>query len=328
MLSSVGKPLARGFRIALALGAVVSAQAQEIPKSLVLTSAPDGSGLAYGVYLGGKGSILVYRPGPVPKQLFIELNKDQWLGASLTLLDEPTQIAHYQLDGDPKLVGVWDPVQIATTKDLASITSVRAFHPGGVIRGDLAKTLSYGVIQPVGRTVPLYEIRFESRPDDRYPSAFVFSEQNRLVGLMNSSLAGPSAEHGTETFGPAGLSIGYALSTNVLQRVMDGFLSKSGYPKHPTLGMTFKNHASGVQVVSVQEGSPAGNAGLKPNDLILKVDGQTSPNAFQLGAKLFGKSVGDTVTLEWSRSGSKKVQTTKVTLSDYYTLQKKNVVSG
>jgi S1-C subfamily serine protease len=327
MLSSVGKPLARGFSILVALGVVVATQAQEIPKSLVLTSALDGSGLAYGVYLGGKGSILVYRPGPVPKQLFIELNKDQWLGATLTLLDEPTQIAHYQFDGDPKIIGVWEPVQMATSKDLAT-TSVRAFHPGGVIRGDLAKTLSYGVIQPIGRTVPLHEIRFESRPDDRYPSAFVFSEKNRLVGLMNSSLAGPSADHGAETFGPAGLSIGYALGTNVLQRVMDGFLSKSGYPKHPTLGMTFKNHADGVQVVSIQEDSPAGKAGLKPNDLILKVDGQSSPNAFQLGAKLFGKSVGDTVTLEWSRSGSKKTQTTKVTLSDYYALQKKNVVSG
>lgn len=78
---------------------------------------------------------------------------------------------------------------------------------------------------------------------------------------------------------------------------------------HYTLGLTFKDENT-VTVGSVREDSPAEKAGLKKDDIILKVDGKTFPE-FSLMSEYIGGRDGKEVVLEIRRDD--KIETIKAT---------------
>jgi S1-C subfamily serine protease len=58
-----------------------------------------------------------------------------------------------------------------------------------------------------------------------------------------------------------------------------------------------------VEVVSVVPGSPAEAAGLRPEDVLLAVDGAATPDMGALQRLMTGARVGRPVTLEVARAG-------------------------
>ena len=60
---------------------------------------------------------------------------------------------------------------------------------------------------------------------------------------------------------------------------------------------------AGVEIVEVVTGSPADQAGLRPEDLILDVDGQTVSSARDLQRLMAGETIGRDVTVRLFRDG-------------------------
>ena len=122
------------------------------------------------------------------------------------------------------------------------------------------------------------------------------SQQEFSANTLRSSLT-------PDKFGPKGLTVGYAISQDVLRRVVVGFRSPMRRVQHPTIGIFFKASISGrgVQLVSVMPGSPAGLAGLMAGDVILDVSGTSVNDPVELASILFSKSIGDTITIRYMR---------------------------
>src|SRR5439155_7472212 len=78
----------------------------------------------------------------------------------------------------------------------------------------------------------------------------------------------------------------------------------------------------GVLIVNVTSGGPAAQAGLKPGDIIVQLDGKAVNDVSGLGAILLSKKPGNTVSLQVYRGNQQ--QTVKVTLGE---LQIRNVPS-
>jgi S1-C subfamily serine protease len=77
-------------------------------------------------------------------------------------------------------------------------------------------------------------------------------------------------------------------------------------PIPPRLRAEF-GHAMGVEVVEVVEGSPAAAAGLRPEDLIVAVDGTPVSGADDLQRLMTGELIGQTVTATVLRGGERIV---------------------
>jgi serine protease Do len=96
------------------------------------------------------------------------------------------------------------------------------------------------------------------------------------------------------------------------------FIGEGPFAKKPVLGNGFLGFASesheggGVRVTRVGDGTPAGKAGLKEGDVILKFNGDEVSEREQLREQLKEMAVGDEVVLEIKRAGKEKTLTFKL----------------
>jgi putative serine protease PepD len=59
----------------------------------------------------------------------------------------------------------------------------------------------------------------------------------------------------------------------------------------------------GLYVQAVTPGGPAATAGVRPDDLITKINGEAATSNLQLAELTLTKKPGDTVSIEYSRDG-------------------------
>lgn len=121
---------------------------------------------------------------------------------------------------------------------------------------------------------------------------------------------------------PANSGIGFAVSSNIVRRVAPALIANGKYD-YPYLGISAMPElslhiqeqlnlpqATGVYVTSVAAGGPSAQAGIQPEDLIIRADNQQLGVFADLIGYLFTeKSPGDTVTLTLLRDG-REVQVT------------------
>ncbi|MGD0695938.1 MAG: DegQ family serine endoprotease [Terriglobia bacterium] len=123
----------------------------------------------------------------------------------------------------------------------------------------------------------------------------------------------------------ASIGIGFAVPSNTVRHVMDD-LVKTGKVTRGFLGVGVNvltddlakqlsvPDTAGALVEDVTPGSPADKAGLKPGDVIRKLDGQTIQDSTQLTATVTNMAPGTSVTLDTLRDG--KPQSVRVTLGE------------
>jgi len=137
----------------------------------------------------------------------------------------------------------------------------------------------------------------------------------QVIGI-NSAIAS-TATQGTQA-GSVGL--GFAIPSNQVRRTVEELIS-TGTATYPVVGVMLDptNQGEGVLVATevdgqpgVVPGGPADKAGVKPGDVITKIDGRTITRADDLVIAIRAKAAGDTVTLTVKRDG--KVRDIDVTL--------------
>src|SRR5205085_649386 len=90
-----------------------------------------------------------------------------------------------------------------------------------------------------------------------------------VIGV-NSQIESNSSAGGDQSAGNVG--IGFAVPSNTVRQVVES-LQRSGRLQHAWLGVasTDATDTSGAAVETVQSGSPADKAGLRPGDVIVAV---------------------------------------------------------
>ena len=119
--------------------------------------------------------------------------------------------------------------------------------------------------------------------------------------------------------------LGFAIPANTVKHIVAD-LEKGGKVKRPYLGVYLMDKEQlkqtqldidmkdGVLIAKIAPDSAVAKAGLKPMDIITKLNGQKVSNSAELRSKLFEHSVGETVTLTVLVRGEEKEF--KVTLQE------------
>jgi S1-C subfamily serine protease len=142
----------------------------------------------------------------------------------------------------------------------------------------------------------------------------LLDSRGRMIGI-NSQILSPTG---------ASSGIGFAVPVSIARRLVPQLIS-NGYVARPRLGITTRSVRamrdatnlplkSGVLIMSVEPGSPAAQAGLRPmseteeggvrlGDIVTRVDAETISDADDLTRVLDRRQVGDTVQVEVVRDG-------------------------
>jgi putative serine protease PepD len=132
------------------------------------------------------------------------------------------------------------------------------------------------------------------------------STNGEVIGI-NSAIA-------TSGSGTGNIGLGFAIPSNKAKQVAEA-LMQGQKVSHPALGVSVTNGENGGAAVSaVVENSAAAKAQLQRGDVVTKVDGKAIEDSDDLVAAVQAGTVGQKMTLTFTRNGSE--QTVTVTLQE------------
>jgi putative serine protease PepD len=135
----------------------------------------------------------------------------------------------------------------------------------------------------------------------------------QLVGVPTAGATIPSPVGGSNS---GNIGIGFAIPADFALKVAHEIIA-TGAVTHSFLGIQVAPAVSGANargadglfVVAVTPGGPSAAAGLRPGDLITKIDGTAASSAEQLQALTLTKKPGAQVHLSFTREGSPRTAT-------------------
>jgi len=182
---------------------------------------------------------------------------------------------------------------------------------------DLGTTITCGVVSAINREVS----------DSEDGSTFVCIQTDAAINSGNSGGALVNSEGkviGVNTLKVSSTGvegIGFAIPINSTVSITSDLINYSKV-KRPFIGISGRDLDSetakkydlveGVYVVTVEEFSAAEKAGLKPEDVIIAIDGKTIKTMDELNKIKNTHKIGDKVTLKIVRNGKEKELTLKL----------------
>jgi serine protease Do len=173
-----------------------------------------------------------------------------------------------------------------------------------------AGSVTAGVVSALGRSLPT-----RSGSATRIVENVIQTDAALNPGNSGGALAdGTGRVVGINT-AVAGVGLGLAVPINATTRKIVGALMAEGRFRRAYLGVAFGprplpprlaaslGRATGIEVVEVVEGSPADRAGLRPEDVIVEIDGQPIAGADDLQRLMAGELIGRSVTAHLIRQG-------------------------
>jgi S1-C subfamily serine protease len=175
----------------------------------------------------------------------------------------------------------------------------------------LAGTVTAGVVSALGRSLPT-----RSGSAGRLVENVIQTDAALNPGNSGGALAdGLSRVVGVNT-AVAGIGLGLAVPINEATRKIISALMSEGRvrrayigivggsrPLPPRIASRLGRH-KGIEVVEVVAGSPAARAGLRPEDLIVAVDGESMSDVGDLQRLMVAERIGQRVEVEVVRDGA------------------------
>lgn len=190
----------------------------------------------------------------------------------------------------------------------------------------LSATVTTGIVSAMNRPVRASQDGGESSLIDAVQTDAAINPGNsggplvdmagNIIG-MNSVIASLSQMDSSQS---GSIGLGFAIPANFAKRVAQQLI-ESGEAKFPMLGVRVnalqqQTTVNGAEVISVDEGTPAAEAGLRAGDTITRLDDRLIDTADSLIAAVRGHEFGDTVTLEVTHRGESSPHQVEVTLSN------------
>ncbi len=231
--------------------------------------------------------------------------------ANLVGADRAYDLAVLRIDGENLPV-----VEVGTSADLmVGEWAIGLGNPFGFLLNDYQPTVSVGVVsatqrdvKPDGDTQAIYK--------DMIQTDAAINPGNSGGPLVNAS----GQVIGINTFifstGGGSLGIGFAIPIDTVIRVTREIL-EYGRVRQVWIGIRVQEitrlvasyfgirDTRGLLVWGIEEGSPAALAGIEVGDIIREVNGVPVDRASQAQRKIFGATIGDTITLALERDGER-----------------------
>lgn len=173
----------------------------------------------------------------------------------------------------------------------------------------LRSTVTTGIISALNRPVPLSG---EGSDTDT-----VIDAVQTDASINHGNSGGPLINMNSEVIGinTAGKSLsdsasglGFAIPVNEVKQTVETLI-KDGKIAHPTLGLTARSVSNdlafGAQVANVKAGGPAEKAGVKENDVVVKVGDRTVADADEFVVAVRQLQIGKDQPIEVMREGRK-----------------------
>ena len=201
---------------------------------------------------------------------------------------------------------------------LGSSSSVKVGQPVVAIGAPLglSGTVTSGIISALDRTVEV--------PGENDRSALLVSavqtdasinpgnSGGALVNCEGQLVGVPTAGAGVPNSGGGSIGLGFAIPVDLAKSVADEIIA-TGTVTHAFFGLQAvpippaaaqqAGLPEGLYVQTVTPGGPAATAGLRPGDVITKIDGAPATSNIQLQELTLTKKPGDTVPIEYTRDG-------------------------
>ena len=226
--------------------------------------------------------------------------RDQYLSAEVVGVDELTDLAVLRVTQDVVLpaaqMGSADDVRVG---DWAIVI-------GNPLGQQFADTVTVGVISALNRELPdspiVKMIQTDAAINSGNSGGGMFTTKGELIGIPSLKFSS-SGRNGMASIE----GIAMAIPMDVVSPVVNSII-QYGKVTRPKLGIsvltlrgseepTDGRIPAGVYVSSVMEGSPAQKAGIRVDDIIIRVDGERVKLHTDLTNRIASKSAGDSVTL-------------------------------
>ena len=214
--------------------------------------------------------------------------------------DPLSDLAVLRLDSDAEPAELGDAESLRVGQLVVAIGNPHGF----------AGSVTAGVVSALGRSLPVRSRRAARIVDNVIQTDAALNPGNSGGALVD----GRGRVVGINT-AVAGVGLGLAVPINAATRTIVGALMSEGRfrraylgialgprPLPPRLGQQL-GRTSAVEIVETVEGSPAHAAGLRPEDLILEVDGSPVESVNDLQRYMVGDVIGRTVHVTVHRSG-------------------------
>lgn len=224
--------------------------------------------------------------------------------------------------------------KVATFGDSSALkVGEPAIAIGSPLGSQYANSVTSGIISSVNRPISdstsgvnISAIQTDAAINPGNSGGPLVNIAGQVIGINSSKIASTS----TESSDISVEGMGFAIPSNDVVKIIDQ-LQKDGKVTRPALGINMVDLSSvtsqqqeqilgvpssvksGVVITNVMNATPAEKAGLKQYDVITKVDGEEVTSATDLQSILYGKNVGDTITITYYRGD--KESTAKVDLT-------------
>ena len=223
-----------------------------------------------------------------------------------------------------RISGVSD-LHAATFADSSRLRVGQAVLAVGAPLG-LANTVTQGIVSTLQRPVRTGDSTSQQAVIDAVQTDAAINPGNsggalvdlagRVVGI-NSAIATTGGSGGGQS---GNIGVGFAIPSNTAVKIADQLIA-TGKATHSQMGVSVGDAPNstdgapglGAAIQSVTPGGPAQKAGLRPGDIVTKVDDRRVTDADSLIVAIRSHDPGQTVTLTLTRGGS--TITLKVTLA-------------
>jgi serine protease Do len=195
---------------------------------------------------------------------------------------------------------------------------------GSPLEESLAHSVSMGIVSAKGRSIGIYSnvagyenfIQTDAAINPGNSGGALVNMDGELIGI-NSAIASRSGGN---------QGIGFAIPVNMVRQAMESIL-ESGRVVRGFLGISWGGDVDqtmakalkldvnyGVIVGTVTEGGPAAKAGLRAEDVLIRLNGEPIRNWALFRTTIASTRPGEKVEIEYVRNGKK--QTTTITLGE------------
>jgi S1-C subfamily serine protease len=268
--------------------------------------------LGSGVIIDGRGYLVTNNhvisqaaQDPGKHKISVVFNDGTEVPASLVGRDRKTDIAVLKVDNV-------DNLTVARLGDSDKLQVGEEVIAAGAPIG-LRSTVTHGIISALHRPVPIPS-------DGQSDTDTVLDGLQTDASINHGNSGGPLINMDAEVIGintagrEDGVLLNFAIPVNEVRNVAEALI-KDGHISHATLGVNAESvsnsGASGARIVKVIPGSPAAAAGLKEQDVVIRVGNRPVADINEFVVALRQLKIGQDAPVEVLRDGRHVVLTVK-----------------
>jgi serine protease Do len=264
------------------------------------------------VYAGSGSGVIITKDGYIvtcnhvvegAASIYVFLNDGTRYEATLIGNDSVTDIAVVKLNVE----GVEFPcAALGSSEKLMVGDSVYAI---GNALGELSNTVTEGIISGLDRDLEISGqsmtlLQTSAAINSGNSGGALFLDDGTLIGIVNAKSSGETSSGATIE------GLGFAVPIDLAKPIITDLMDYGFVTGRPYLGVSTKNVSYGYgmfsyytypQVVSVIEGSPAEIAGIRENDVIVAINGESISSSTMLRVKINTFKIGDVITVTVQR---------------------------